>query len=117
MPGGNLSSKYSLKPLENMKHLDNSGAEYNRYPHNTPNYFRYMDNPNYRNIRHVNTKGDDIDMMFVVSRNQGWITVDPKLQDRKNTLEKKKLGDATKVNFLSPVWMQVKHEKPGIDPL
>ena len=27
------------------------------------------------------------------------------------------MGDASKVNQLSPVWMQVEHEKPGPDPL
>jgi len=76
-----------------------------------------MDNPNYRNIKHVNAKGEDVDMMLIVSRNQGWITVEPSTMDRKHPLEKKKLGDVTKVNVLSPIWMQVQHQKPGPDPL
>lgn len=32
-------------------------------------------------------------------------------------MEKNRLGDASKVNVLSPSWMQVTHEKPGPDPL
>ena len=69
MPGGHTSNYYSHKPLENLKNLEKSGAEFNRYPYNMPNYFRYMDNPNYRNIRHTNVNGEDIDMMHIVSRN------------------------------------------------
>lgn len=37
--------------------------------------------------------------------------------DRKHPLEKARLGDVTKVNVLSPEWMQVSHQKPGPDPL
>lgn len=57
MPGGKESEYYSNKPLENIKNLEHTGAEFNRYQYNMPNYFRYMDNPNYRNIKHVNAKG------------------------------------------------------------
>jgi len=32
-------------------------------------------------------------------------------------VEKERLGDASKVNALSPAWMQVSHAKPGPDPL
>lgn len=117
MPGGFGSTKYSQKPLDNVKHLENSGAEHNRYGFNMPTHFRYMDNPNYRNINHVNPGGKDIDMMFIVSRNQGWITVEPKTMDRKHPFEKKKLENVTKVNALSPIWMQVEHERPGLDKL
>jgi hypothetical protein len=117
MPGGRESEFYSQKPLENVKNLEYTGAEFNRYQYNMPNYFRYMDNPNYRNIKHVNAKGQDMDMMFIVSRNQGWITVEPENLDRKHPLEKKRLGDVSKVSELSPIWMQVDHEKPKSDPL
>jgi len=37
--------------------------------------------------------------------------------NRKQPIEKERLGDASKVNVLSPTWMQVTHEKPGPDPL
>lgn len=46
-------------------------------------------------------------MMQVVSKNQGWITVDAEKPDRKRPVEKNRLGDASKVNVLSPSWMQV----------
>ena len=54
--------------------------------------------------------------MQIVSKNQGWITVDEKM-DRKHPMEKATLGDVSKVNVLSPEWMQVNHKKPGPDPL
>jgi hypothetical protein len=56
-------------------------------------------------------------MMQIVSKTQGWITVSPKTMNRKEPIEKIRLGDASKVNVLSPTWMQVTHEKPGPDPL
>ena len=52
-----------------------------------------------------------------MSRTQGWITVSPRTLDRKHPVEKERLGDASKVNALSPAWMQVSHAKPGSDPL
>ena len=97
--------------------MENSGAEHNRYAFNTPSYFRMLDNPNYRNIQHKNAMGQPQNMMQIVSKNQGWITVNPQEMDRKHPLEKSKLGDVTKVNVLSPEWMQVNHQKPGPDPL
>ena len=56
-------------------------------------------------------------MMQIISKNQGWITVDAKNQNRNHPVEKQKLGDVKKVNVLSPEWMQVTHKKPGPDPL
>ena len=55
--------------------------------------------------------------MQVISKTQGWITVTPRGKNRKRPVEKLSLGNASKVNQLSPVWMQVEHEKPGADPL
>ncbi len=55
--------------------------------------------------------------MQVISKAQGWITVTPNNKNRKRPVEKLKLNDASKVNALSPVWMQVAHQKPGPDPL
>lgn len=93
-PGGVNSKFYSSKPLENQTHMEKSGAEFNRYQYNMPNYFRYLDNPNYRNIKHTNVNGQPIDMMHIVSKNQGWITVDPKTNDRKHPIEKRRKTDA-----------------------
>lgn len=56
-------------------------------------------------------------MMQVISKTQGWITVTPQEKNRKRPIEKQRLGDAKKVNALSPVWMQVEHERPVYDPL
>ena len=56
-------------------------------------------------------------MLQIISGKQGWITVDAKNQVRNRPIEKERLNDASKVNRLSPNWMQVKHEKPGPDPL
>ena len=47
--------------------------------------------------------------MQVISKAQGWITVTPNNKNRKRPVEKLKLNDASKVNALSPVWMQVAH--------
>ena len=55
--------------------------------------------------------------MQVISKAQGWITVTPNNKNRKRPVEKLKLNDASKVNALSPVWMQVAHQRPGPDPL
>ena len=37
--------------------------------------------------------------------------------DRTKPIEKMRLGDASKVNVLSPNWMQLTHKKPDHDPL
>jgi len=37
------------------------------------------------------------------------MTVTPKNKNRKKPIEKLPKGDASKVNQLSPVWMQVEH--------
>jgi len=96
---------------------EDSGAEHNRYAYNMPSYFRMMDNPNYRNIQHKNVDGKPLNMMQIVSKNQGWITVESEKMDRQHPMEKMRLGDVSKVNVLSPQWMQVTHKKPGPDPL
>ena len=56
-------------------------------------------------------------MMQIISKTQGWMTVTPKNKNRKKPIEKKPKGDVAQVNELSPVWMQVEHQKPGPDPL
>ena len=94
-----------------------SGAEVLRYQQNMPSYFRIMDDPKYRNVVHKQANGEPASMVSVVSKTQGWITISPKTLDRKKPIEKERLGDASKVNALSPAWMQVSHKKPGPDPL
>lgn len=55
--------------------------------------------------------------MFIVSRNQGWITVKED-QNRKRPVEKYGVaGDKTKTSFLTPGWMQTgfpKNEKDSM---
>ena len=95
----------STKPPESL--VEKSGTEALRYQQNIPSYFRMMDDPKYRNIVHKEVDGSPATMMQVVSKNQGWITVNAEKPDRKRPIEKSKLGEASKVNALSPNWMQV----------
>jgi len=76
-----------------------------------------MDDPRYRNVVHKQINGQPADMVQIVSKANGWITVSPKTLNRKRPIEKERLGDASKVNVLSPTWMQVSHKRPGADPL
>ena len=57
----------------------------------------------------------DNDTLFIVSRNQGWITVD-KNMNRKKPVEKYNLsGDKTKTSYLTPSWMQTGFPKNTTD--
>jgi len=77
-----------------------------------------MDNPNNRNVVHRDSStGQPSSMLQIISKKQGWITVDTNKPERNHPIEKERLNDASKVNRLSPNWMQVTHEKPGPDPL
>mmetsp|Transcript_6072 Transcript_6072/g.10304 ORF Transcript_6072/g.10304 Transcript_6072/m.10304 type:complete len:175 (-) Transcript_6072:32-556(-) len=82
-----------------------------------PTYFRIMDDPIKRNVVHKQLNGEPSNMVQIVSKNQGWITVNPQVMDRTRPIEKMRLGDASKVNMLSPNWMQLTHKKPDHDPL
>lgn len=105
-PGGSQSPN----PKSPLNLPQGAGSEHNRYDQNMPTFMRMMDNPNYRNIVHMNPgTTEKLDKCQVISKNQGWITIDPANPDRKHPLEKAKLGDASKVNVLSPQWMQVHH--------
>ena len=84
-----------------------SGGEVYRYQQAVPDHFRILDDPRYRNVVHKQTSGEKATMLQVVSKVQGWITIDAEKQDRKRPVEKIRLGDASKVNALSPPWMQV----------
>jgi hypothetical protein len=83
------------------------GQEHIRYQQNVPSYFRIMDNPNNRNVVHRDTAsgGEPSAMMQIISKHQEWITVDAKNGARNRPVEKERLGDASKVNRLSPNWM------------
>jgi hypothetical protein len=57
----------------------------------------------------------------VISRNNGWLTVDPENMSRKNAYEKKVKGNLHKTSHMSPTWMhtnavrdeaQLKYFKP-----
>ena len=56
-------------------------------------------------------------MLQVITKSNGWITVTPRNKNRKRPIEKQALGNVSKVNVLSPVWMQVEHKKPPYDGL
>ena len=43
--------------------------------------------------------------MTVISRNNGWLTVDPETMSRKNAYEKKVKGNLHKTSHMSPTWM------------
>lgn len=96
---------------------EESGSELKRYPANFPSFLRMMDNPNYRNVVHKDVEGKAAELMQIVSKNQGWITVERERPSRKRPVEKAHLGDATKTNRLSPQWMQILAEKPLYDPM
>lgn len=42
----------------------------------------------------------------VISRNNGWLTVDPMNFSRKNAFEKRMKGNVHKTSHMSPSWMQ-----------
>ena len=54
---------------------------------------------------HKDPNGEPQKMMQIISKTQGWMTVTPRAKNRKRPVEKSKLGDASKVNALSPNWM------------
>ena len=78
---------------------------------------RVLDKPAYQNVVHKDPNGQPQKFMQVISKSQGWMTVTPRNKNRKKPVEKQQIGDSRKVNQLSPVWMQVEHQKPGPDPL
>lgn len=69
LPGGCLSQNYTANPKKNFKNLEAQGAEHLRYDSQMPSFFRIMDNPNYRNIKHVDLDGKPLNMMQIVSKN------------------------------------------------
>ena len=47
----------------------------------------------------------------VFSKNQNWLTVTPREQDRKKALEKNKILDMDVTSKLMPNWMEIKYKK------
>lgn len=47
----------------------------------------------------------------MISKINGWITVDAKTMNRKDALEKRPKGDVKKPSLMAPVWMQNKGER------
>ena len=80
-----------------------------------PSYMRHLEKDQNR-VDPTATLGKD-GTLFVVSRNQGWITVQ-KDKNRKRPVEKYGVsGDATKTSFLTPSWMQIGFPKNSSDPM
>jgi hypothetical protein len=47
----------------------------------------------------------------VISRNNGWLTVNPDNMSRKNAFEKKQKEDMHKTSFMSPQWMHTQAKR------
>lgn len=78
-----------------------------------PDYLRHLEKP--QNNINYKEKLTDTDTLFIVSRNQGWITVD-KTMNRMKPVEKYNLsGDKTKTSYLTPSWMQTAFPKNTSD--
>ena len=91
------------------------GSSPKNYPFSTPDYLRHLEDPS--KIDNVTLLENQIDFgrteskdpgnsITVISKNNGWLTVDPAVQSRKNAFEKKMRGDVHKVSLMSPSWMQ-----------
>ena len=91
-----------------------------RLKNDMPEFFKINDQVNSDRNKKIIDKTEILEaptMLSLISGCQGWITVTPRRKNRARPIEKQRLGDASKVNVLSPVWMQVQHKKPGPDPL
>lgn len=58
--------------------------------------------------RSIDTTTINKGSVTVISRNKGWLTVDPETMSRKFCLDKKLKGDLHKASEMSPEWMQTK---------
>ena len=69
-----------------------------------PDYLRHLDNPA-NNIDVA--KEAATDTMTVVSKINGWITVDPDTMNRREAYEKRRLlSNIRKTSMMAPTWMQ-----------
>ena len=73
------------------------------YKRQIPDYLRLMEDPrNQVKLSEVDKTG----MVTIVSKNQGWITVDPKSMNRRKPFEREgNANDNTKTSILTPSWM------------
>ena len=72
-----------------------------------PDYLRHLDNPanNIDVAKEAATKNKDT--MTVVSKINGWITVDPDTMNRREAYEKRRrLSNIRKTSMMAPTWMQ-----------
>lgn len=71
-----------------------------------PDYLRHLDNPanNIKIVREAAVKNKDT--MTVVSKINGWITVDPDTMNRREAYEKRRLSNIRKTSMMAPTWMQ-----------
>ena len=71
-----------------------------------PDYLRHLDNPanNIDVAKEAATKNKDT--MTVVSKINGWITVDPYTMNRREAYEKRNLSNIRKTSMMAPTWMQ-----------
>ena len=70
-----------------------------------PDYLRHLDNPanNIKIVREAAVKNKDT--MTVVSKINGWITVDPDTMNRREAYEKWRLSNIRKTSMMAPTWM------------
>lgn len=50
----------------------------------------------------------------MISRNNGWLTVDPNTMSRKNAFEKETKGNLHKTSHMSPSWMQTEAKRDEV---
>ena len=70
-----------------------------------PDYLRHLDNAanNIDVVKEAAVKNKDT--MTVVSKINGWITVDPDTMNRREAYEKRKLENIRKTSMMAPTWM------------
>lgn len=49
--------------------------------------------------------------MTVISKINGWITVDPETMNRREAFEKRRLSNIRKTSMMAPTWMQCEQKR------
>jgi hypothetical protein len=80
------------------------------YQFTVPDYLRPLDNPNNRQPTFISGDGPANPTVTIISKINGWITVDAKTMSRHDALEKRRKGDVKKPSLMAPEWMQT-HQK------
>ncbi|TNV83543.1 hypothetical protein FGO68_gene10619 [Halteria grandinella] len=73
------------------------------YQFTVPDYLRPLDKHQRNGTTHAT---EDNKTVTVISRINGWITVDAKTLNRQDALEKRPKGDVKKPSLMAPQWMQ-----------